>query len=111
MPRDQTNSTGLISEVSQRTTFLYLESQHMVVASSSTGTMGDVMLMLGGWWLLDISAVGRNVSCLPRMLYCTARNLFTPTGTLTVSSKYKQTNRQLLLYSMPVSCKDTRNGS
>ena len=82
----------------------------MVVASSSTGAMGDVMLMLGGWWLLDISAVGRNVSCLPRMLYCTARNLFTPTGTLTVSRKYKQTNRQLLLYSLPVSCNDTGNG-
>lgn len=83
----------------------------MVVASLSTGTMGDVQLIMGGWWSsLDISAVGRLVSCLPRMLYCTARNLFTPTGTLTVSRKYKQTNRQLLLYSLPMSCKDTGNG-
>ena len=66
----------------------------MIAASSSTGTMEDVVLMPGGCWFLDHSAVGRHVSCLARMLYCTAKKLFTPIGILTVSRKYKQTNRQ-----------------
>ena len=107
-PMDQTNSTGfhspdwvrapgLISRVSQRITFLSLESHHMIAASSSTGTMGDVVLMPGGCWFLDRSAVGRHVSCLARMLYCTATKLFTPIGTLTVSRKNERTNRRLLL--------------
>ena len=108
-PRDQTNSTGfhspdwvrapgLISRVSQRITFLSLESHHMIAASSSTGTMGDVVLMPGGCWFLDLSsALGRHVSCLARMLYCTATKLFTPIGTLTVSRKNERTNRRLLL--------------
>ena len=69
----------------------------MIAASSSTGTMGDVVLMPGGCWFLDHSAVGRHVSCLARMLYCTATKLFTPIGTLTVSRKNERTNRRLLL--------------
>ena len=107
-PRDQTNSAGfhspdwvrapgLISRVSQRITFLSLESHHRIAASSSTGTLEDVVLMPGGCWFLDLSALGRHVSCLARILYCTARKLFTPIGTLTVSRKYERTNRRLLL--------------
>ena len=69
----------------------------MVAASSSTGTMGVVMLIPGGCWFLDLSALGRHVSCLARILYFTARKLFTPIGTLTVSRKYERTNRRLLL--------------
>ena len=108
MLRDQTNSTGfhspdwlrahgLISRVSQRITFLSLESHHMIAASSSTGAMEAVKLIPGGCWFLDLSALGRHVSCLARILYCTARKLFTPIGTLTVSRKYERTNRRLLL--------------
>ena len=122
-PRDQTNSTGfhspdwvrapgLISRVSQRITFLSLESQDLIAASSSTGTMGDVVLMPGGCWFLDLSALGRHVSCLARILYCTARKLFTPIGTLTVSRKYERTNRRLLLllfFARAVSFKGTGN--
>lgn len=84
----------------------------MIAASSSTGTMGDVVLMPGGCWCLDQSAIGRHVSCLARILYSTAIKLCTPIGTLTVSRKNtsKQTDSLRLLYSLPVSLgKGTEN--